>query len=92
MVVRGQLAARDAEQLDGTVEHGIENLRQLELTREIRERIEQRLLFFGALSLRCEEPRVFDRHRGLVGQDLHQAHVVVVETAATLRDQDRSGR
>jgi hypothetical protein len=39
-----------------------------------------------------EKARVFDRDRRLVGEDLHQAHVVVIEAAASPRhDDDETG-
>src|ERR1051325_4339044 len=64
----GELAAGHAEQRHGALQHPLEDLRQLQLARQIGEGVEQRLLLAGAAMLGGEEPRVLDRDRRLRGE------------------------
>src|ERR1041384_3628105 len=65
---RGDRAAGHAEQRHGALQHPLEDLRQLQLARQIGEGVEQRLLLAGAAMLGGEEPRVLDRDRRLRGE------------------------
>src|SRR5204862_215818 len=80
---------RGAEARGREGDDAVEDLRETLRARELAAELEQRLRALRLAPLGLVEPRVLERDRGLAGEHLEQAHVVLVELVqAELRDPD----
>src|SRR5205085_4776178 len=84
-----QRRPRRAEDRRGAVDDAVEDLVQPLRSRKLAPELEQRLRALGLAPLGLVEARVLERDRGLAGEHLEQADVVLVELIeAELRDPD----
>ena len=79
LVIDGELATGHAEQRDGPLHNALQELRELELAREVGERLQQSAVLLGVPALGSQESHPTDGDPRLLGRGGQHVEVAVVE-------------